>query len=40
MTQDTLFPLADLKTEGYAKPEPRTDETDVDDETIGEAEAA
>lgn len=30
MTQDTLFPIADLKTEGYAQPEPRA-ETDVED---------
>jgi hypothetical protein len=40
MTQDTLFPLTDLKTKGYAQPEPRTDENDADYEAIGEAEAA
>lgn len=39
MDQIDLFPLSDLKTEGYAQPEARNDdiEADVDDT---EAEAA
>ncbi|MFE9432401.1 hypothetical protein ACFYNA_15585 [Streptomyces sp. NPDC006640] len=32
MTQDTLFPLTDLKTEGYAQPE-----TGQDADTEGQA---
>jgi hypothetical protein len=38
MDQPHLFPLADLKTEGYAQPEPRNDEDDtVDADTEAEA---
>jgi hypothetical protein len=35
-----LFPLADLKTRGYAKPEPRGDEGDTTDDDSGQEEAA
>lgn len=40
MDQPHLFPLADLKTEGYAQPESRwgdTDDSDTTDETQAEA---
>jgi hypothetical protein len=36
-TQLVLFPIADLQTRGYAEPEPRETETDVDDEPRTEA---
>ena len=39
MNQPALFPLADLKTDGYAQPEPRDDEVEVDADEPG-AEAA
>lgn len=35
-----LFPLGDLKTRGYAKPEPRDEHTDTTDDDTGEEEAA
>jgi hypothetical protein len=35
-----LFPLNDLKTKGYAKPEPHTDETVTAVDDTGEEEAA
>ena len=38
-TYPALFPLSALKTEGYAQPEPRDEETVVE-ETGPEAEAA
>ncbi|WP_179165583.1 hypothetical protein [Streptomyces sp. M41(2017)] len=40
ISHPTLFPLSALQTKGYAQPEARTDEAEVDDENIGEAEAA
>lgn len=34
-----LFPLSDVQTDGYAQPEPRADDIDIDD-AEPEAEAA
>ncbi|HEY9408486.1 MAG TPA: hypothetical protein VIP77_02800 [Jiangellaceae bacterium] len=39
MQQINLFPLSALKTEGFAQPEPRDDETVTDEDTVDEPEA-